>query len=126
MVSLILKPLRIGLGLIIVFISTITLPKQIKRSEDDQASVQKQADKLSLYQFYACPFCVKTRRTVHALNIDIEYRDAKNNETHRKELLEQGGEIKVPCLRIENNGSSQWLYESSDIINYLNKEFTTH
>jgi glutaredoxin len=123
MVSIILKPLRIGLGLLIVFISAITLPKQIKRSEDEQAAAQKQANDLTIYQFYACPFCVKTRRTVHALNIDIEYRDAKNNATHRKELLEQGGEIKVPCLRIEEAGTTRWLYESSDIINYLNTRF---
>ncbi|MCK5335548.1 MAG: glutathione S-transferase N-terminal domain-containing protein [Gammaproteobacteria bacterium] len=121
---MILKLLRNGLGLLIVFISSITLPKQIKRSEDEQKAAQQQADELSLYQFYACPFCVKTRRAIHALNIGIEYRDAKNNETHRKDLLEQGGEIKVPCLRIEEAGASRWLYESSDIINYLNQRFS--
>lgn len=123
MVSLIFKPLRIGLGLLIVFISAITLPKQLKRSEDEQVAAQEQANELAIYQFYACPFCVKTRRTVHALNIDIEYRDAKNNATHRTELLEQGGEIKVPCLRIDEAGTIRWLYESSDIIRYLNTRF---
>lgn len=123
MVSIILKPLRIGLGLLIVFISTITLPKPIKRSKEAQDTLQEQANSLAIYQFYACPFCVKTRRTVHALNIDIEYRDAKNNATHRAELLEQGGEIKVPCLRIDEAGTTRWLYESSDIINYLNTRF---
>ncbi|MCK4707886.1 MAG: glutathione S-transferase N-terminal domain-containing protein [Gammaproteobacteria bacterium] len=122
---MILKLLRNGLGMLIVFISYITLPKQIKRSEDEQKPAQEHADTMSLYQFYACPFCVKTRRAIHALNIDIEYRDAKNNETHRNELLEKGGEIKVPCLRIEEAGEARWLYESSDIINYLNKQFTS-
>ena len=120
---MILKLLRNSLGLLIVFISTITLPKKIIRSEDKQLAAQQEADNLSIYQFYACPFCVKTRRTVHALNINIEYRDAKNNEIHRTELLEKGGEIKVPCLRIEEDGTSRWLFESSDIINYLNTRF---
>jgi len=120
---MILKLLRNGLGMLIVFISYITLPKQVKRTENDQKSAQDQADKMSLYQFYACPFCVKTRRAIHALNINIEYRDATNNETFRKELLEEGGVIKVPCLRIEAESGAHWLYESSDIINYLNKEF---
>lgn len=101
----------------------MTLPKKIKRSDDEQAAMQKEADNLSIYQFYACPFCVKTRRTVHALNLNIEYRDAKNNIEHRTNLLEQGGEIKVPCLRIEEGGTTRWLYESSDIINYLNTRF---
>lgn len=26
----------------------------------------------------------------------------------------------VPCLRIEENGNVKWLYESNDIICYLN------
>lgn len=120
---MILKLLRNSLGMIIVFISFLTLPGKLKRSADEQKTAQEKANKLSLYQFYACPFCVKTRRTIHALNIDIEYRDAKNNEAFRQELLEKGGEIKVPCLKIENAEETKWLYESSDIINYLNQQF---
>jgi len=122
---MILKLLRNSLGMIIVFLSFITLPKKLKRNENDQKLAQEKANKLSLYQFYACPFCVKTRRTIHALNINIEFRDAKNDEKFRQELLEKGGEIKVPCLRIENTGEVEWLYESSDIINYLNQQFAS-
>jgi len=120
---MLLKLLRNALGLMIVFISFITLPKKVKRDDSTQQSAQKKADKLALYQFYACPFCVKTRRTIHGLNINIEYRDAANNPGYRQELLENGGEIKVPCLRIEKDNKVEWLYESSDIIQYLNNEF---
>ncbi|MDH5516248.1 MAG: glutathione S-transferase N-terminal domain-containing protein [Gammaproteobacteria bacterium] len=120
---MLLKLLRNALGLLIVLISRLTLPKQMNRSDAEQASAQQQADKLSLYQFYACPFCIKTRRAIHALNIDIEYRDAANDTVHRKELLEKGGQIKVPCLKIEEENGSRWLYESSDIIEYLNQKF---
>jgi len=120
---MLLKLLRNALGLVIVFISFITLPKKVKRDDSAQQSAQSKADKLALYQFYACPFCVKTRRAIHALNINIDYRDAANNPQYRQELLENGGEIKVPCLRIEKDNKVEWLYESSDIINYLNNEF---
>ena len=122
---MILKLLRNSLGMIIVFLSFITLPGKLKRNEDEQKAAQEKANKLSLYQFYACPFCVKTRRTIHALNINIEYRDAKNNEEFRQELLEKGGEIKVPCLKIDTGEETKWLYESSDIINYLNQQFAS-
>ncbi|MDH5392947.1 MAG: glutathione S-transferase N-terminal domain-containing protein [Gammaproteobacteria bacterium] len=120
---MILKLLRNGLGLLIVLISYLTLPRQIKRSEEQQKSAQQLADKLSLYQFYACPFCIKTRRAIHALNINIEYRDAANDTDHRNDLLKQGGQIKVPCLRIEESSGTRWLYESSDIIDYLKQQF---
>ncbi|MNF06483.1 hypothetical protein D3C80_2064420 [compost metagenome] len=66
---------------------------------------------------------MKTRRTLHKLNVPITLRDAKNDDQHRQALLEQGGKIKVPCLRIEDNGQSTWLYESKAIIAYLNERF---
>ena len=53
----------------------------------------------------------------------VALRDAKNNAEHRQALAEQGGKIQVPCLRIEENGQSQWLYESKAIIAYLEQRF---
>ncbi|MCA7113286.1 hypothetical protein LGL75_14005 [Staphylococcus aureus] len=29
----------------------------------------------------------------------------------------------MPCLRIEENGQTRWMYESSDIVAYLEKTF---
>ena len=49
--------------------------------------------------------------------------DAKNDAEHRQALEQQGGRIKVPCLRIEENGQSTWLYESKAIIAYLDQRF---
>ncbi|MES2818923.1 MAG: glutathione S-transferase N-terminal domain-containing protein [Pseudomonadota bacterium] len=118
-----IKALRIGLGQLIIFIDFLTRPRQIKRSSEAQAKVDQAAAGLSLYQFHACPFCVKTRRTIRQLNLPIELRDAKNNEQHRQTLLSQGGAIKVPCLRIEENGQSTWMYESKAIIAYLQGRF---
>jgi glutathione S-transferase len=43
---------------------------------------------------------------------------------NRKELLNGGGRKTVPCLRIEDSsGSVQWMYESGDIIAYLQRKF---
>jgi len=118
-----LKLLRNGLGQLVIFIDFITRPRKIIRSENDQARTDEETKKLALYQFHACPFCVKTRRIIRRLNLTIDYRDAKYNAEYRNELKTEGGEIKVPCLRIEENDSVSWMYESSDIIEYLNKRF---
>ena len=99
------------------------LPKQLQRSAEAQQQAENAAAGLSLYQFYGCPFCVRTRRAIHRLNIPIEIRDAQHNPTHRDALLAGGGQIKVPCLRIEENGQTRWMYESADIIEYLNRRF---
>ena len=120
---MLIKALRIGLGQLIVFLDFITRPRKLKRAPEAQAAVERSAAGLALYQFHACPFCVKTRRTLHKLNVPVTLRDAKNNPQARQDLEQQGGKIKVPCLRIEENGQSTWLYESKAIIAYLNERF---
>lgn len=121
---MIVKALRVGLGQLIVFLDWASRPSKLKRDAAAQANVEQQAKGLSLYQFHACPFCVKTRRTLHRLNVPVALRDAKNNEQDRQALLEQGGKIKVPCLRIEEDGKTTWMYESKVIIDYLNQRFS--
>lgn len=119
---ILIKGVREGLGRAIVFANFVTQPKPTQRSSEAQAQVNEEARRLSLYQFYACPFCVKTRRSIHQLNVPIELRDAKSG-IHRDELEREGGRVKVPCLRIEEAESVRWLYESDDIISYLNQRF---
>ena len=118
-----LKLLREGLGQLVVIINFITLPRRMKRDPEIQKKVDEQARKMSLYQFKRCPFCVRTRRTIHRLNLPIELRDASRGSAYRDELESEGGKIKVPCLRIEDNDHTQWLYESKDIIAFLEKKF---
>ncbi|UCO96304.1 glutathione S-transferase N-terminal domain-containing protein [Metapseudomonas lalkuanensis] len=118
-----IKALRVGLGQLIIFLDFITRPRKLRRTAEAQARVAEETASLALYQFNACPFCVKTRRALHRLNLPIALRDAKNDEGHRAALLAGGGKIKVPCLRIEENGESRWMYESNDIIRYLESRF---
>lgn len=118
-----LKIIRILLGSIIAFISFVTRGSKLKRSYEQQQLVEKELSSLSLYQFNLCPFCIKTRRVLHKLNLPIELRDAKNNPKWREELLQQGGKIQVPCLRIDDGAIVKWMYESSDINQYLTSRF---
>ena len=118
-----IKALRVGLGQLIIAGDFLTRPSKKKRPATAQAQVDQAAQGLTLYQFHACPFCVKTRRTLRRLNVPVALRDAKNNEQDRQTLLEQGGKIKVPCLRIEEGGKTTWMYESKVIIDYLNNRF---
>jgi len=54
----------------------------------------------------------------------IETRDAKRCDTAKGELLAGGGRLKVPCLRVvDAAGGESWMYESKDIIDYLEGRF---
>ncbi len=120
---MLLKALRNGLGYTIAGIDRLTRPKPIQRSAEEQRNVDEAVSRLSLYQFYACPFCIKTRRAIHRLNLPMTYRDAQSPGRWRDELQREGGEVKVPCLRIEEGDKVTWMYESSDIIQYLEDRF---
>ncbi len=119
---MLLKFLREGLGRLVILISYLIPIKRIKRSHDEQACVDRATANMSLYQFYACPFCLKTRRALNRLKLNIDTRDAQKNPA-RADLNAGGGQIKVPCLRIDEDDKTVWMYESDDIISYLEQRF---
>lgn len=112
------------LGSLILLLNWVFTPRSIKRDVRAQAAIDEQTGRLTLYQYKACPFCVKVRRAMKRQGLDIEVRDVKRSAAAKSELLAGGGTLKVPCLRI-NQGEqvSQWIYESQDIIGYLEKQF---
>ncbi|WP_211829737.1 glutathione S-transferase N-terminal domain-containing protein [Kistimonas asteriae] len=112
------------LGRLILLLNALIPVGSVKRSPEAQAIVDQATASLVLYQFEACPFCVKVRRGMKRLRLKIETRDAKRCQQAHEELLQGGGKVKVPCLRIEKeNGEVRWMYESSDIISYLEQRF---
>ena len=119
---LILTIIREGLGRILIFLDWLIKPSIIKRSSEDQLLVDQKTEVLKLYEFYACPFCIKTRRAIKRLNLNVETRNAQKGD-FRKELEKKKKKIQVPCLRVDYAGEVSWLYESNDIINYLDKHF---
>jgi glutaredoxin len=119
-----MKIIRWFLGKIILLFDALTRPKPLQRDASAQAKVDAQTPHLALYQYLACPFCVKVRRQMRRLNLNIETRDAKGDSTAKQELVDQGGKVQVPCLRIAEPGKPvQWLYESDTINQYLTQRF---
>jgi glutaredoxin len=115
-----IKIVRWVVGSLILFFNWVFTPRSIKREAALQATIDQQTAGLSLYQYPACPFCVKVRRAMKRNSLNIHTIDTKRCETSKKELVEGGGKLKVPCLRIEENtGEVRWMYESSEIISYL-------
>ena len=102
----------------------LTSPKGMQRPADEQQTIDQHTSKLVLYQFRMCPFCVKVRRTIKRLSLNIETRDALRDAPAREQLLAGGGDLKVPCLKIINDkGNETWMYESTDIVRYLQERF---
>lgn len=123
--SYIFKSVRLILGYIIVIIDWLTRPRKPQHTSEKKAELDSATSKMALYQFKLCPFCVKTRRTIRRLGLDIELRDARNDPKWNSELVNEGGKYQVPCLRIiEDNGEVKWLYHSTQITSYLDQRFS--
>lgn len=76
---------------------------------------------LILYNFENSPFCRKVRERLCVLNLDYEVRNVAKKSSRRPELVERGGTMMVPYLVDPNTGTE--LYESDDIVDYLEETY---
>ena len=120
----IFRLLRWPLGQIVIFLDWFSRPQPPSHSPQQQEKLDAETSGLKLYQFKQCPFCVRTRRSIRRLGLNIETRDARNDAQWKNELIDQGGRYQVPSLRIDNDDQSvEWIYEAKNIIHYLDQRF---
>ena len=118
------KTLRLVLGPVMLLSEFIRRPKGIVRPPAAQAEIDRQTASLALYQYQTCPFCIKVRQEMRRLSLSVNQLDAQHEGKNRDDLVHGGGKAKVPCLKITDQaGQTQWLYESGEIINYLQGRF---
>lgn len=126
-IRLFFRTIRRILSPIVLTLDWLTSPKGVQRPSEEQQKIDQETRKLALYQFNSCPFCIKVRRHTKRLSLNIETRDALHDAYSREQLLNGGGMIKVPCLMITDEaGAEQWMYESNDIIHYLDQHYGMH
>lgn len=118
------RTLRLVLTPFMLLSEKLSTPKSVTRNAEDQALADEASKHLALYQFSACPFCIKVRKEIARLGLNIETRNAQHDPQHRAALEAGGGRIKVPCLKIhQDDGSERWLYESAEIEAWLQERF---
>ncbi|TCK04143.1 glutaredoxin family protein [Marinobacterium mangrovicola] len=104
--------------------AAVSKPKPITRDQQAQTQVDTECRNLTLYQFATCPFCIKVKKEIHRLALPIGMANVQKDAQARAELEHGGGRVKVPCLKIEHqDGRVEWMYESSDINDYLRQRF---
>lgn len=118
------RTLRLVLTPVMLISEKLTTPKAIPRSPEEQAILDQASKTLALYQFRACPFCIRVRKEMARLGLAVEIRDAQHDSEQRAFLEANGGRVKVPCLLIQHDEHRQeWLYESDAIRTWLVKRF---
>lgn len=95
------------------------------RDREQQTEVEHRAQSLVLYHRPTCPFCMRVFIALARLDVPVARRNITTDAQARSELVAGGGREQVPCLRIDESPRTRWLYESADIIAYLEKHFGT-
>lgn len=89
---------------------------------------------LALYFSPYCPYCHRVLNAMVELDLNpnleastasgIVLKNTFSNRQAAKDLREGGGKSTVPCLRIERESGVEWLYESLDIIAFLQQSLS--
>ena len=119
-----MKIIRWILRWFILFGDYLFRPSFKQHTASKRAILEQKTSGFILYEFVACPFCVKVRWAMRRLGLNIQIRDAKNQLEYKKILLQKGGKVQVPCLYIPEGDKGLWLYESAKIIEYLEENFS--
>ncbi len=75
--------------------------------------------RFELYYFPSCPYCQYVLHALENLPIKVTLKNIMENFDFRNELMLGGGKTQVPCLRVLDDASEEWMYESRDIVEFL-------
>ena len=76
---------------------------------------------LELFHFEACPYCKKVREKFQELGVNYISVPSLPGTKNWDRLIELGGEEQVPFIHDPKTGMK--MYESADIIAYLEKTY---
>ncbi len=79
---------------------------------------------LELYDYEGCPYCRKVRERLCELDLDVVVLPVAHGSPRRADLAQLGGRVQVPYL-IDPNTSAA-MYESEDIVAYLDARYGTN
>jgi glutaredoxin 3 len=79
---------------------------------------------LELYQKEGCPYCQKVRAKMTELDLDYVCRNVRDGSSKKEALLKKlGGKVQVPFLIDTDNDVR--MYESDDIVKYLDEKYSS-
>jgi len=78
---------------------------------------------LTLYLKPTCPYCQRVLAAAEDLGVKFNLKDISTDDAIAAELIEKGGKRQVPYLVDDEHDVA--MYESSDIVEYLQQHHAT-
>ncbi|WP_051219402.1 glutaredoxin family protein [Oceanobacter kriegii] len=97
--------------------------KPVVRAPHVQSTLDRESRRMHLYFSRHCPASIQVRRHCQKLGLRVVEKDVERVDAYRNELICGGGAPRVPCLRIDGQADSEWLYSPQAIVDFLNQRF---
>ncbi|MDK2777889.1 MAG: glutathione S-transferase N-terminal domain-containing protein [Pseudomonadota bacterium] len=97
--------------------------RPVARTSDEQNQLDRESRRMHLYFCRTCASSITVKRQCEKLGLRVVEKDVMRVNAYRNELVHGGGAPKVPCLRVDNGQSEEWLYSSDAILDYLKNRF---
>lgn len=110
-------------GKTLSFVDRIMPVKPVPRSVEEQLLLDRESRRMQLYFCPSCPSSVSIKRYCERIGLHVVQKDVERVNAFRNELVNGGGESRVPCLKVENNDGDSWVYSPEGIMDYLNERF---
>lgn len=112
-------------GVCAMFADRCIKVKPVERDQKELASLARESRRMQLYFCKTSIDSIKVKRRCEALGLRVIEKDVQRIDGYCHELLTGGGELKVPCLRIEGakGAATRWLYDGDSILKYLDRRF---
>ncbi|MDO6682407.1 MULTISPECIES: glutaredoxin domain-containing protein [unclassified Oceanobacter] len=110
-------------GMAFDLVDRVVPVKPVVHAPDLQTVLDRESRRMHLYFSRNCPASIQVRRHCLRLGLRVVEKDVERVDAYRNELVNGGGIPRVPCLRIDGEQNSEWLYSPDAIHGYLNRRY---
>ena len=93
--------------------------KPVERPQEQQSLLNRESRRMHLYYCRSCPSSITVKRNFERAGLHPVEKDVERVDAYRNELVNGGGESRVPCLRVCGHDGDKWIYSPEAIIGYL-------
>ncbi|WP_221796983.1 glutaredoxin family protein [Oceanobacter mangrovi] len=110
-------------GMALDWVDRVVPVRPVARAADQQSTLDRESRRMHLYFSRQCASSIQVRRHCERLGLRVVEKDVLRVDAYRNELVIGGGAPRVPCLRVDGDTGSQWLYSPQAILDYLDQRF---
>ncbi|MCY0963732.1 glutaredoxin family protein [Parathalassolituus penaei] len=97
--------------------------KPVVRPIQELNTLERESRRMHLYLATNCPSSISIKRHCKRLGLRVVEKDVRRVDAFLNELVHGGGAPRVPCLRVDGDKTSDWLYSPEAILEYLERRF---